>query len=295
MTMSAASRDAEVQRYLDTGDHDSAFAGWPGDNFIDSARKGSATLREALNAQVRSRTASRKFSPAAASRPVDGLTLTKVSPMVAGLFPQAEAPAVLGMLERSVVFLTPANIEEILRTTRWLRTAWSLANLYLVSVGAERLSDEAPEIVGLSQETTCYVSPSYFDEQDPFADFVVHEAAHVFHNCKRGTIGLPQTRRREWLLDVDFGHRETFAYACEAYSRIAALATTAKGRRESLARHADGPLPGDPSVDVDEYFDILDEAAQARNGWKRILRRCAPPESSNAAMDRWRLPPAAGL
>lgn len=127
MTKSAASRDAEVQRYLDTGDHDSAFAGWPGDNFIDSARKGSATLREALNAQVRSRTASRKLSLAAASRPVDG------------------------------------------------------------------------------------------------------------------------------------------------------------------------PLPGDPSVDVDEYFDILGEAAQARNGWKRILRRCAPPESLNAAMDRWRLPPAAGL
>lgn len=295
MTKSAASRDAEVQRYLDTGDHDSAFAGWPGDNFIDSARKGSATLREALNAQVRSRTASRKLSPAAASRPVNGLTLTKVSPMVAGLFPQAEAPAVLGMLERSVVFLTPANIEEVLRTTRWLRTAWSLANLYLVSVGAERLSDEAPEIVGLSQETTCYVSPSYFDEQDPFADFVVHETAHIFHNCNRGTIGLPQTRRREWLLDVDFGRRETFAYACEAYSRIAALATTAKGRREALARHADGPLPGDPSVDADEYLDILHEAAQARNGWKRILQRCAPPKSSNAAMNRARLPPAAGL
>ena len=127
MTKSAASRDAEVQRYLDTGDHDSAFAGWPCDNFFDSARKGSATLREALIAQVRSRTASRKLSPAAASRPVDGL------------------------------------------------------------------------------------------------------------------------------------------------------------------------LPGDPSVDVDEYFDILGEAAQARNGWKRILRRCAPPESSNAAMDCWHLPPAAGL
>ena len=127
MPKSAASRDAEVQRYLDTGDHDSAFAGWPGDNFIDSARKGSATLREALNAQVRSRTASRKLSLAAASRPVDG------------------------------------------------------------------------------------------------------------------------------------------------------------------------PLPGGPSVDVDEYFDILGEAAQARNGWKRILRRCAPPESLNTAMDRWRLPPAAGL
>lgn len=30
-------------------------------------------------------------------------------------------------------------------------------------------------------------------EEDEFADFVVHEAAHVFHNTKRRTLGLPET------------------------------------------------------------------------------------------------------
>ncbi|XYI02075.1 hypothetical protein ACMHYB_20790 [Sorangium sp. So ce1128] len=37
--------------------------------------------------------------------------------------------------------------------------------------------------------TACCVSPAYFHENDPFADFIVHEAAHVFHNCKRKTVG----------------------------------------------------------------------------------------------------------
>jgi hypothetical protein len=29
-------------------------------------------------------------------------------------------------------------------------------------------------------------------------------------------------------------------------------------------------------VGRDEYVDILSEAVSARNGWKRILARCAP-------------------
>jgi hypothetical protein len=53
----------------------------------------------------------------------------------------------------------------------------------------------------------------YFRHEDPFADFVVHEIAHIFHNCKRRAAGLPETRMRDWLLDIDFRKRETFAYA----------------------------------------------------------------------------------
>jgi hypothetical protein len=35
-------------------------------------------------------------------------------------------------------------------------------------------------------------------------------------------------------------------------------------------------MPSDDRVDADEYVDILREAVAARNGWKRILARCAP-------------------
>lgn len=139
----------------------------------------------------------------------------------------------------------------------------------------EPLADDAPEILGFSEGTTCYVSLAYFRETNPFADYVVHEAAHVFHNCKRETIGLQSTRRREWLLGIAFSKRETFAYATEAYSRIVATTRNIRERRKLFAELCQGPMPNDDRVDVSEYVDILREAVDARNGWKHILRCCS--------------------
>jgi hypothetical protein len=215
----------------------------------------------------------------------DGVAFTraKVEPMVCGLFPRVERQAVLALLERAVVFLTPANLELVLQRQRWLGTAWDLANLYLGSIGAEPLGEDAPAIVGLSEETTCFASMQYFSESDPFADFVVHEVAHIFHNCKRDTAGLPITRRREWLLDIEFRKRETFAYACEAYARIAEQ-TRDLARREALAReYGRDPRISEVRIDPAEVAEILLEAATRRNGWKVILGRCAPPPTRSPA------------
>ena len=283
MTKSPAQLKAAIRNYLKTGDSDPAFRGWPGSNFLEVAQKGSAMLCDALVAEVASRTRSQGVASALVEKDVTAMTRNKIRPMVTGLFSAAEQPAVLAMLERSVIFLHPGNIEHVLRSAAWPSTAWSLANLYLVSLDCERLSGEAPNIVGLSEETTCYVSPAYFNSQDAFADYVVHEAAHVFHNCRRGTVGFTETRSRKYLLDIDYRKRETFAYACEAYSCIVARGGTAAARGASLAAHSDGDLPGDDSVDLDEYLDILDEAVNARNGWKRILQRCAPRPSKPTA------------
>jgi hypothetical protein len=123
----------------------------------------------------------------------------------------------------------------------------------------------------------------HFTETNRFADFLVHEAAHVFHNCKRRTIGLPGTRYREWLLDIEFRKRETFAYACEVYSRVLELAPKVKDRPGLIEECAANFTPGDERVDSDELADILCEAARARNGWKHILGRCAPPRRERRA------------
>ena len=197
--------------------------------------------------------------------------------MVRGLFPRGEQQTVLDVLAQAVVFLTPDNIELVLRRARWLQTAWDLANLYLASFHAELLSDDAPHVLGLSEETSCYISVEYFTGAGRFADFLVHEAAHVFHNCKRRTIGLPSTPRREWILEIDFAKRETFAYACEAYSRILELSDGPAERRALLSELEREPLPSADRVDGGEYVDVLREAVAGRNGWKRILARCAPP------------------
>ena len=196
--------------------------------------------------------------------------------MVRGLFQAIEQPPNLDMLARSAVFLNPATIEHVLNRQAFLRTAWTLANIYLASYDASPLAD-GPQPVGLSDATSCYVATDYFSPTYQLDDFLVHEAAHVFHNCKRVTVGLPETRRREWLLDIAFGKRETFAYACETDSRIVELGSTPAARRKLLAEAEAGPLPADAAVDGDEYLDILREAVAARNGWKRILARCAPP------------------
>jgi hypothetical protein len=268
-----------IERYLRTGDHDVLHRAWPGDHLLERAKLGDGELRRALVEEVNRR--ARGVETAEALRDVDteALLHRKVEPMVRGLFPRREQDLVLPVLLRSVLFLTPQNIESVLLGCAWPRTAWDLANLYLGSLGAQLLSDEALEIVGLSEETCCFVSSRYFDEQDPFTDFVVHEVAHVFHNCKRGSVGLHQTRRREWLLDIDYARRETFAYACEAYSWIVEHARGKADRLRLAEEYQDTYIVPDKRVDQSESGAIVREAAEGRNGWKVILARCTPKRS----------------
>jgi len=141
------------------------------------------------------------------------------------------------------------------------------------------LGQTLPRSIGLSEETTCYVSLTYFHEGDPFDDFVVHEAAHIFHNCKRRTIGLAETRKREWLLDIQYRKRETFAYACEAYTRILERAPSYKTGPGWPSNTASKVRVSAERVDPVEVNSILADACAARNGWKVILGRCAPEKS----------------
>jgi len=268
-----SARRAAVQRFLRTGDYDLKFPAWSG-NIIERETKATDDMLAALVTEVKKR--SGKAAPVSFPADLVAFTRTKVEPMVRGLFRRDEQETVLAVLERSVVFLTPTNIEQVLLGCTWPHSAWDLANLYLGSVDAPLLGPDAPKIVGLSEETTCYVSPAYFADADPFADFVVHEAAHIFHNCKRHTIGLAETRTREWLLDIKFQKRETFAYACEAYARVLEHAPRLRDRQALAAEYGSKAVVSDSRVDPAEIGDLLAVACAARNGWKVILHRCSP-------------------
>jgi hypothetical protein len=270
---------SEVERFLETGESDPLFRAWPGESLFPRAQKAAEELREALLAEVRRRAAGTPALPALVALDPVAFTRARVEPMVRGLFPRREQDFVLDVLGRSVLFLTPANLREVLHSAPDLRTAWELANLYLGSFGAERLGTDAPRIVGLSVGTTCYVSANYSHQESRFADFVVHEAAHVFHNCKRRTIGLERARQQEWLLEIQFEKRETFAYACEAYSRILALSRVAGEREGLLDELSREPMPFDDRVDPNEYLEILAGAVAVKDGWKYILRRCSSSSS----------------
>jgi hypothetical protein len=134
--------ETEIERYLLTGEHDLFYSAWPGNDFLTQARNGSAALREALVAEVQRRAADAVVPEALADLDLQDFTRTKVTPMVRGLFPRAQQVLVLDVLARSVVFLTPENIETILRETYWHGTAWRLANVYLASAHAEVLGGD---------------------------------------------------------------------------------------------------------------------------------------------------------
>ena len=201
----------EIRRFLATGDSDPLSYAWEGGP-LEGGRRAKNAMISALLAEVRRRSGERPPTKVPEALDLEEFVRSKVEPMVRGLFPQTEQDKVLSALERSITFVTEDTLEAVLRGRSFLRSAWDIANLYLGSVGAELLGEDAPRIVGLSEETSCFVSPAYFDSNgDRFADFVLHEAAHIFHNCKRVTIGLPARRGREWLLEIDFRMRETFA------------------------------------------------------------------------------------
>ncbi|HWZ50709.1 MAG TPA: hypothetical protein VNW54_04515 [Granulicella sp.] len=264
----------EVERYLLTGDRDPLYSAWSG-SFLERANRARVDLRGALVRKVRRLTKGLTHEPLPKTDTV-ALTRGKVEPMVRGLFPRAEQDAVLARLEQSVVFTTSENIERLLHECSFDSSAWTLANLYLTSFGAELLGKDAPCLVGLSEEITCYVSPEYFAEDDPFADFIVHEVAHVFHNCKRATIGLRETRTKKWLLDIEYRKRETFAYACEAYAGVFARGKRPAERLGLAEEYSRGVRISEERVDAAEVASIVRAAAAAPNGWKVILARCAP-------------------
>jgi hypothetical protein len=139
----------EVERYLLTGESDPLYSAWSG-SFFERANRAHDDLRGALVRAVKRLTKELAHGPLPEIDTV-ALTWAKVEPMVRGLFPRAEQDAVLATLEQSVVFVTSENIERLIRECAFDSSAWTLANLYLASLGAELLGKDAPHLVGLSE------------------------------------------------------------------------------------------------------------------------------------------------
>jgi hypothetical protein len=266
---------AEIEHYLSTGEYDLLFRSFDGAGTLDRIQRGSRAIVEALVAEVHARSANCLFvHEKRIPSDLEGFTSALVTPMVKGMFSRKEVPVIVDLLKSSVHFVTPLSFADLLRNET-PETAWHIANLYLNGLDLASLSDLSPSLVGLAVGNRCYISMKYFEEEDPFADFVVHEAAHIFHNVKRETVGLPSTRTREWLLPIRYQKRETFAYACEAYSRILLLSGSAAEQKQRYAELVKSFSPPDERVNVSEYHDLIRNAVASRNGWRRILEYCS--------------------
>ena len=81
---------------------------------------------------------------------------------------------------------------------------------------------------------------------------------------------------KKFLLNIEYRERETFAYACEVYSRILELADNRKERMKLAEEVKKVFVPPDGRVDLEKFHEAISSACAARNGWKKILQVCAP-------------------
>lgn len=173
---------------------------------------------------------------------------SKVEPIVRALFSVQEQADLLRSLERTMVLLQADTIEPALLEVTSDYSAWRLANLYLHSRGLRLMGGEAVT-AGWSDDTHCYVTPDYFWHPNPFADFIVHDCAHTL--CAR--------------LPVQTAQRESFARACEAYSRILELAPTPEDRFQLVEEMVGDGMFG-------PVAELVKQAV--RGGWKGLLAAC---------------------
>jgi hypothetical protein len=114
-----------------------------------------------------------------------------------------------------------------------------------------------------------HVGWSAYETNDQYSDVVVHETAHLLHYLKPRNFGLHIRRRQERFVDIDFIHRELFAYACEAYSRVV-LHGPRKVRISFAEKMPEGAFSF-PRGEIKAVAALVIDAARARNGW-RVIR-----------------------
>ncbi len=281
-----------VAEFLRTGHTDPLYPAWPGSRFMERAERAEDELTDALVAELWKRAAGKSWRERVqVPEDMTAYTRSKVEPMVRGLFARAEHEPILQLLERSAVIVTDDTVEPIVRASGFLSTRWDVVNLYLLSLDAEVLGDGRRAAVGFSENFKSYVTPQYFEQREPFVDFLLHECAHVLHDARLETVGLRPMRSRERLVELEFRERETFAYSCEAFATIAAGRSSVE--REELAARLRERRPYPKSaVDVAKVEEIVSEAAPMRNGWKHVLERCAPAERPRYRIERRRAPRA---
>ena len=267
----------EIERYLRTGDADIDARAWPGDFFERAeapgrrpsrrARPRGASARERALARAGAR--ERRRRPHARQSRADGAR--PLPARRAGR--RARDPREVGRLRHERQHRAASS-----STHGWDRSAWDLANLYLLSVGAELLGEEAARIVGHERGDDLLRLAGLLRRGRSVRR--LHRPrgrAHLPQLQAAQTIGLRETRHE----GVAARHRVPEARDVRVLVRgVRAHARACEDARRSGARSrsstARSARISDERVDPAEVASIVAEAATARNGWKVILARCAP-------------------
>jgi hypothetical protein len=193
----------------------------------------------------------------------------RIEPMVSGLV-QADWRDVASREITARMFIlnlpgTKMALEAELSTC-FMGSAWQVLWALFEDYGLKP-DDIKVECDGMAGDYA-HVRWSAYETDDPYGDVVVHEAAHMLHYLKPSHYGFHVRRGQERFVDVEFQHRELFAYACEAYSRV-----VLHGDRKSRGAFAEKMLDGAysfPQSQIKEVAELVLSAARARNGWRLI-------------------------
>ena len=128
-----------------------------------------------------------------------------------------------------------------------------------------------------------HVRWSAYHTKDPYSDVVVHEAAHMLHYLKPSHYGFRVRRGQERFIDTEFRHRELFAYACEAYSRV--ILQGERKLRIAFAEKMVDDAFSFPRGQIEEVAALVLSAARARIGWRvireaTVIHRSTGPEGA---------------
>jgi len=197
----------------------------------------------------------------------------RIEPMVRGLV-QADwqEAALREVAARTFVLNLPGTVAAIEAelSTCFTGSAWQILWAFFGDHGLKPAEVEV-RCDGMAGDYA-HVRWSAYETTDPYSDVVVHEAAHLLHYLKPQHYGLHIRRGQERFVDVEFCHRELFAYACEAYSRV-----VRRGERKSRISFGEKMLEGAfsfPRGQIEEVVALVLNAARARNGW-RVIRDAA--------------------
>jgi hypothetical protein len=262
-----------IERFLRTGEET-----WEG---AGSGRFTFAQIKQAGIYTERARAALRDlFGLLAGVLPPEAKTIPPVAPetirqrvhsMVTGLVQRDWRDVALRELARRTYILTFPGIQAAMEaelSTGFLGACWKLLWAYFEDHGLKPV-EILVEYDGMSAGEFAHVRWSAYGTKDPYSDVVVHEAAHLLHYLKPEHYGLHVRRGQERFVDVEFRHRELFAFACEAYSRV-----ILQGDRSSRIAFADRMREeafSFPQDCLNEVVELVAAAAHARNGW-RVIR-----------------------
>ena len=275
---------ALVEHFLRTGEQ--TWVGSGSGQFTRAQFHNDSAYRDATKAAIRGLFASlAELIPdevRAGSQVAAETIRSRIEPMVTGLLPKGWREVALREITARLFVLNFPGAQTALEaelSTCDLGGAWRVLWLMFEDYGLKPDSITV-DCDGMASDYA-HVRWSAFEPKDPFTDVVVHEAAHMLHYLKPANFDLAVGRGQERFLDVQFQHRELFAYSCEAYSCVVVRGD--RRARISFAETIHEAAVSFPAKELEEAAPLVLKAAQARNGWKVIREAVIHPRNGRSS------------